>query len=169
MARGKKKGFDKKVRTVNKGQSAPKKISTIHQMVEALIKDDTELASKLLHERMQQIARRQVMGEGVIELEMDDEDESMDGYDEYSDDEEGDYDPELDGSPDDEMDMDAEGMGDEIPMDDEGPCEECGMDDCECPEDPEYMDDPEGMESDQDDVKGSFLDREEDMGDEERF
>lgn len=119
MARGK-KGYEKTVRTVNKGQSAQKKIKTVHKMVETqeflqnMIKGDLKAAEQSLANRVQQLFRAKVMGEGVVDLELEDgeDGESMDGYDEYSDDEgEGDreYDFEVDGSPDESMDdMDDE-------------------------------------------------------------
>lgn len=104
MASGKKKGgYDKKVRTVNKGQPAKKKISTVHAMVEALIKDDTETAITMLSKRCQEIARRQIMGEMS---EYDEEDVIMvdgDGEDDMGDEDELDLEDE---------DEDEDGCGD---------------------------------------------------------
>lgn len=135
MASGKKKGgYDKKVRTVNKGQPAKKKISTVHAMVEALIKDDTETAITMLSKRCQEIARRQIMGEmseydeedvimvdgdGEDELDLEDEDEDEDGCGDMGGrsrrgSERSEYDDEDDLDLDDEDgEYDEEGMDDE--------------------------------------------------------
>lgn len=120
MARGD-KDYNKKVRQV-KGKSAKTKISAVHKMVEAIITDDIEAAQETLGKAIQQKFRRIVMGEGVIELEIDGEEGEYDdepcaecgetdcgcaGGEEIEydgEDDEREYDFDVDGSPDESMD-----------------------------------------------------------------
>lgn len=90
-----KKNADKVVRKVNKGNKAEQKIKAIHNMVESLIKGESDDAAEHLHDYLQMKTREIVLGESDEEKEMvadeqaDDEDDDEDMDDEDAD-EEGD-------------------------------------------------------------------------------
>lgn len=156
MARGS-KGYDKTVRTVNKGQAAPKKKKTVHKMVEspteamlkALIAGDSAAAQEALAARIQGMARKMVMGEGVIELE-------IDGEEDYSDEEGmGDEEGEMDMEPEGDYSDDEDEFGDDEDLGDDDDME--GYDEYSDDEEREY--DPE--------VDGSPDESMDDMGDED--
>ena len=113
MARGD-KNYDKKVRTVNKGQSAEKKKKAIHSMVESLIKGDSKAAEDNLHDYLQMKSREIVLGE--MEDDREEEmvaDEKDKDFEDEDDDEDEDFEDEDKEDFEDKEDMGDEDMGDE--------------------------------------------------------
>ena len=117
------KDYDKKVRKVNKGQSASKKIAAVHAMVESLVKSDSDAAAEHLHTYLQLTAREILLGEKADDKDDDDKDDKpkkgkkgvnpfakKDDKDDDDDDDDDDKDDDKDS--DDEDDDDSEGDDD---------------------------------------------------------